>query len=136
MPEWGGNGNGPDFVDAANGFRSRAGRWNDWGMDRQRQKSVNFSGILGINQQDRAVQESMGRIVDRSREHLGPADRAIIVMRQLLLDGVRTVREGGDPPGVGDNRIYVGTRDGHVVGFGAPVDPPLTASPLSPTSPP
>jgi hypothetical protein len=45
----------------------------------------------------------MGRIVDRSREHLGPADRAIIVMRQLLLDAVRTVREGGDPPGVGDS---------------------------------
>ncbi len=90
-------------MDAANGFRSRAGRWNDWGMDRQRQKTVNFSGIIGINQQDRAVQESMGRIVDRTREHLGPADRAIIVMRQLLLDGVRTVREGGDPPGTGDS---------------------------------
>ena len=98
-----GNGNGPDFVDIANGYRARAGRWNDWGIDRQRQKAVNFSGIEGINQQDRAVQESMGRIVDRSREHLGPADRAIIVMRQLLLDAVRTVREGGDPPGVGDS---------------------------------
>jgi hypothetical protein len=35
-----------------------------------------------------------------------------------------------NPPGVGDNRIYVGTRDGHVVGFGAPVDSPLTSSPL------
>jgi iron transport multicopper oxidase len=35
-----------------------------------------------------------------------------------------------NPPGVGDNRIYVGTRDGHVLGFGAPVDPPLTSSPL------
>jgi hypothetical protein len=102
-----GNGNGPDYVDAASGFRARAGRWNDWGMDRQRQKTVNFSGIQGINQQDRAVQESMGRIVDRSCEHLGPADRAIIVMRQLLLDAVRTVREGGDPPGVGDSYYQI-----------------------------
>ena len=37
-----------------------------------------------INAQDRAVQESMGVIVDRSREHLGPADRAIIAARRLL----------------------------------------------------
>jgi len=98
-----GIGNGPDFVDAANGFRSRAGRRNNWGIDRLRQKTVNFSGIEGINQQDRAVQESMGYVVDRSKEHLGPADRAIIVMRQLLLQAERTVREGGDPPGTDDS---------------------------------
>jgi len=30
-----------------------------------------YTGIDGINQQDRALQESMGPIVDRSREHLG-----------------------------------------------------------------
>jgi hypothetical protein len=35
-----------------------------------------------------------------------------------------------NPPGVGDNRIYVGARDGHVLGFGAPVDPPLLSTPL------
>jgi PQQ-like domain len=29
-------------------------------------------------------------------------------------------------PGVGAGRIYVGTRDGHVLGFGAPVTQPLT----------
>ncbi|HYQ04506.1 MAG TPA: choice-of-anchor D domain-containing protein [Polyangiaceae bacterium] len=34
-----------------------------------------------------------------------------------------------NPPGVGDGRIYVGTRDGHVLGFGSPVTPVLTASP-------
>jgi hypothetical protein len=49
----------------------------------------------------------MGYIVDRSREHLGPADRAIIVMRQLLLQAERTVREGGDPPGTGDSYYNV-----------------------------
>ena len=98
-----GIGNGPDFVDAANGYRAKVGRTNNWGIDRAMQKSVNFTGIAGINQQDRAVQESMGFIVDRSREHLGPADRAIIAMRRLLLEAARTVREGGDPPGVTDS---------------------------------
>jgi phthalate 4,5-dioxygenase oxygenase subunit len=97
-----GNGNGPDHVDP-NTFLSHDGKWNEYGLDRQRQKTVNFSGIDGVNKQDRAVQESMGRIVDRSREQLGPADRAIITMRQLLLDAVRTVREGGDPPGTGES---------------------------------
>jgi hypothetical protein len=45
----------------------------------------------------------MGRIVDRSREQLGPADRAIITTRQLLLEAIRTVKEGGDPPGAGES---------------------------------
>jgi len=51
------------------------------------------------------VQESMGPIVDRSQEHLGPADRAIITTRRLLLQAIRAVREGGDPPGV-DTSYY------------------------------
>ena len=33
-----------------------------------------------------------------------------------------------NPPGVADNRLYVGTRDGHVLGFGAPVGAPVTAT--------
>ena len=51
-----------------------------------------FTGIDGVNVQDRAVQESMGTIVDRSLEHLGPADKAIIQARRLLLQATRTVR--------------------------------------------
>jgi hypothetical protein len=34
-----------------------------------------------------------------------------------------------EAPAVEDNRVYVGTRDGHVLGFGSPVDQPFTASP-------
>jgi hypothetical protein len=34
-----------------------------------------------------------------------------------------------NPPGVGPNgRIYVGTRDGHAIGFGAPIGVPLSSS--------
>ena len=40
-----------------------------------------------------------------------------------------------NPPGIGANRVYVGTRDGHVIGFGAPVTAPVTApSPTFPTT--
>jgi hypothetical protein len=35
--------------------------------------------------------------VDRSREHLGPADRAVIQARRLLLEAVKTVEDGGTP---------------------------------------
>ena len=42
----------------------------------------------------------MGPIVDRSREHLGPADRAIIQARRLLLDATKVTAEGGTPQGV------------------------------------
>jgi phthalate 4,5-dioxygenase oxygenase subunit len=92
-------GNGPSHVDQTT-FRSFANRENDYLLDRQVQKYETFTGIDGINTQDRALQETMGRIVDRSKEHLGPADRAIIQTRRLLLRAVKTVQEGGEPPGL------------------------------------
>jgi hypothetical protein len=41
----------------------------------------------------------MGRIVDRSKEHLGPADKAIIQARRLLIEAVKAVQTGGTPRG-------------------------------------
>ena len=40
----------------------------------------------------------MGPIVDRSEEYLGPADKAIIAMRRLLLQAIRLLQAGQDPP--------------------------------------
>ena len=74
-------------------------------LDRQVQKTESFTGIDGVNTQDRAIQESMGRIVDRSREHLGPADKAVIQARRLLLEAVKAVRDGKTPRGV-DGTYY------------------------------
>ena len=92
-------GNGPLDVDQTT-FRGKRNRENNYLLDRQVQKYETFSGIDGINVQDRAVQESMGAIVDRSKEHLGPADRAVIQARRLLLDAVRSVEKGEPPRGV------------------------------------
>ncbi len=93
-------GNGPVHVDQRT-FRSYANKSNDYLIDRTVQREESFTGIEGINAQDRAIQESMGRIVDRSREHLGPADKAIIQARKKLRDAVRTVEGGGTPEGLG-----------------------------------
>jgi hypothetical protein len=92
-------GNGPLDVDQTT-FRGKRNRGNDYLLDRRVQKTETFTGIEGINVQDRAIQESMGGIVDRTREHLGPADRPVIQARRLLLQATRTVEAGGTPPGI------------------------------------
>ena len=87
-------------IDINNRFRSYKNRGNNWMIDQEKQRTETFTGISGINIQDRATQETMGPIVDRTREHLGPADAAIIATRKLLAEAVRIVEDGGDPPGV------------------------------------
>ena len=69
-------------------------------LDRDVQKTQTFTGIRGINAQDRAIQESMGPIVDRTQEFLGPADMAIVAARKLLEQAIETVKDDGDPLGV------------------------------------
>jgi nitrite reductase/ring-hydroxylating ferredoxin subunit len=72
---------------------------NDYLIDRQLQKTTTFTGISGINTQDYAVQEGMGPICDRTLEHLGTSDRAIIAARQLLLEAIDDVAAGKMPRG-------------------------------------
>jgi phenylpropionate dioxygenase-like ring-hydroxylating dioxygenase large terminal subunit len=76
-------------------------RHNNWLIDRHIQKAETFTGIEGTNTQDEAVQTTMGPIVDRTQEHLGMSDKAIIAARRLLLSAVKTVQDGGNPPGLG-----------------------------------
>ena len=90
-------------IDVENGFRSIRNRSNRYMIDRLVQKTRTFTGIEGTNTQDRAVQESMGGIVDRSYERLGTTDRAIIMSRRMLLQAVKDTQAGGDPPGVTDS---------------------------------
>ena len=77
----------------------------DWLLERTAQRTQNFTGIVGVNTQDRAVQELQGRIADRTKEHLGPADKAIITARQVLLQALKAVQAGEDPPGT-DTSYY------------------------------
>ena len=73
---------------------------NDFLIDRAAQKATSFTGIKGVNTQDMAVQEGMGAIVDRSREYLGTSDRAITILRRILLDAIRAVEAGEHPRGL------------------------------------
>jgi phenylpropionate dioxygenase-like ring-hydroxylating dioxygenase large terminal subunit len=85
-----------------------AGRENDYFIDRDRQRTTSFSGLEeSAPVQDAAVQESMGPITDRSREHLGASDEAIIRVRRRLLDAARALRDRGEePPGIRSPETY------------------------------
>jgi len=99
-------------------FRLKKNLRNDYLIDRQVQKTQTFTGIVGINTQDMALQEGMGPIVDRSKEHLGTSDRAIIAMRQLLMEAMHAAETGQKIRGV-DPAEY---RDVRAVDLMIPLD--------------
>ena len=79
---------------------------NDYNIDREFQRTESFTGIVGIRAQDMAMTESAGAIVDRSQEHLGTSDTAIIKMRRLLIDGARNLEKGVEPPSAQDGALF------------------------------
>ncbi|MFN0070988.1 MAG: Rieske 2Fe-2S domain-containing protein [Chloroflexota bacterium] len=85
-----------------------AHKGNDYLIDRQIQKTQNYTGLDESNPlQDGAVQESMGRVFDRSKEHLGTADGMIIRTRRRLINAARALHEQGQtPPGIDAPEIY------------------------------
>jgi hypothetical protein len=70
---------------------------NDFLIDRELQRSWNYTGIKSVPEQDQAVTCSMGPIVDRSQEHLGSSDTAIVALRRRLLRALHD-HEAGVPP--------------------------------------
>jgi phenylpropionate dioxygenase-like ring-hydroxylating dioxygenase large terminal subunit len=83
-------------------FRPRANKDNDYLIDRAAQKAgKTYSGVAGIAMQDASLQESMGPIVDRTKENLVSTDNGIIMARHRLLRAVKAFKEKGIvPPGV------------------------------------
>ena len=58
------------------------------------QRTVNFTGIEDFLNHDACATESMGPIFDRSKEHLGVSDKAVIAVRKFLLNSVKAVKDG------------------------------------------
>jgi phenylpropionate dioxygenase-like ring-hydroxylating dioxygenase large terminal subunit len=80
-------------------FRPLRNKDNDYLVDRALQRSGrSFTGIRGIREEDLAVQESMGSVFDRTIEHLGSSDLAVIAMRRRLLEAVHALAEHGEAP--------------------------------------
>jgi phthalate 4,5-dioxygenase len=82
---------------------------NWFNQDRASMKDGSWTGIEGFSNQDMACQETMGPIADRTQEHLGTSDIAIIRMRRRMLDAVRAFQAGepliGHDPAIPHDRI-------------------------------
>ena len=97
----------PNTTDWLGRWRYKQNRANDYLLDPVAQKTNSYTGIDGINQQDQAITESMGALMDRTQEHLGTADVMIIRTRQRILRAARALQEDGTiPPGVDDPDVY------------------------------
>ena len=79
-------------------IRSRSNRYL---QNREEMKATSFSGLgRSFIVHDSFAAEGEGEILDRTAEHLGATDRAIIQARQMLLKAARDVQEGQEPPQV------------------------------------
>jgi phthalate 4,5-dioxygenase oxygenase subunit len=80
-------------------FRPKQNKDNDYLIDRAAQKrGATFSGVFGIAMQDASLQESMGPVIDRTKENLVSTDNGIIMARHRLLRTVKALVEKGVAP--------------------------------------
>ena len=84
-------------------IRNRA---NEYLIDRTQQKHVTFTGVRGVAEQDAMIQDSQGRIVDRTREHLSASDAAIVRFRRTVLGGAKALQEGIEPVAASRHASY------------------------------
>ena len=77
-------------VDLDGEFNRLGNRSNNWLQDRDEIRyGDRLSGIRGTINEDHAVMESMGPRFDRSKEHLGTSDMAVIRFRKIMLDALQ-----------------------------------------------
>jgi phthalate 4,5-dioxygenase oxygenase subunit len=99
-------------IDLDDEFRLKRNRSNNWLQDRAAmRRGESHTGMGGVSPEDIAVQESMGPILDRSKEHLGVSDTAVIRFRRMMLDSVRRfMDEAATPVGLGESIPYADLR--------------------------
>jgi hypothetical protein len=86
----------PDYV-------PRKNKSNNYGFDPHEQERETYTGMgADINVHDQWACESMGSIADRSQEHLGQSDKAIVAYRRLLRSAIDATEKGSSPPIVFD----------------------------------
>src|SRR5258708_21608337 len=79
---------------------------NDYLIDRRAQKNDTFTGIEGVSEQDAAIQDSIGPVADRTQEHLGPTDVAVLEFRKLIMRAARSLQAGAAPKALSSSNRY------------------------------
>jgi phenylpropionate dioxygenase-like ring-hydroxylating dioxygenase large terminal subunit len=82
------------------GYVKRANASNLYMQDRELMRTTNYSGIANGVLQDLAINETQGPIYDRTTEHLGTSDVAVITLRRRMLQAVRWFMAGVEPMGL------------------------------------
>jgi len=104
-------------------YRPRVGRHNDYGYDTTEQERQTYTGMgFDINVHDQWAVESQGPIQDRTREHLGTTDKAIVAYRKMLLAEIRKAAAG--------ERVFLELTDGQA----AAITGPATIDGIGPTA--
>ena len=86
-------------------------RDNDYLIDRVAQKGTSYSGIADFRSQDAMATETAGPVFDRTREHLGSTDVALIHMHRQLLRAAKALRDNGqEPPARGGSGDFTSIR--------------------------
>jgi hypothetical protein len=102
-------------------YRKVRNKDNHYLQDRELQREVNFTG-MGPNFiiHDACATETMGPIYDRSKEHLGASDKAVIAVRNYLIRTARAFANGAEPP----NLVLDPSEDqhGHIDTFSKVID--------------
>ena len=88
-------------------YQPVSGRHDRWRFDPHEQRTQTYLGMgeEDINLHDQWAVESMGPIQDRTREHLGTTDKAIMANRRLLLQAIEDVKVGKPAPGLAQPEV-------------------------------
>ena len=97
-----------DFDDAATArvMGLPGARFKGVFMKRDGMRIGAVTGVQGISEQDACIQDSQGLIYDRTKEHLGTTDVAIIEFRRMMLRMARNLLEGQEPAEARNGRAY------------------------------
>jgi len=88
-------------------FNPIRNRSNDYLIDRNQQKHISFTGVRGLAEQDAMIQDSQGRIADRTQEHLSPSDAAVVRFRRTVLTGAKALAAGSEPQAPLNHEVYM-----------------------------
>jgi phthalate 4,5-dioxygenase oxygenase subunit len=104
-------------VDLDTSYRKKRNLVNNYLQDREAMARGDWTGIQGIPTQDMAMWESMGPIVDRSQDHPGSSDLAVVQFRRMMIAAAERFRRGEPAIGTAEPRtphVQLGSYEGVV----------------------